>query len=92
MTPAEKLSKSLNAPRDVRPARARRGPVACTMTERRQALGLSLRDVSGAVKMSVSSLHRLECGEASPRLTTALALGKFFGCEILELWPQRRAK
>lgn len=91
MTPAEKLSKAKPWRRDPRnkgSGAPRKVFWVCRIRDRREALRLSLRDVAGAVRLSVTALHQIEHG-TDPQLTTARRLAEFFGCGVEELWPKR---
>ncbi len=84
MTPAEKLAKlKQRSPREA----FRELPKAfdCNLKERREALGLSQRDVCRATMINVSTLCRVEQG-IDLTLSRALKLAEFFGCPIHEIW------
>lgn len=63
----------------------------CRLTEIRESLRLSLRDVASAVGLSVTALWQVEKG-TDPMLTTAVKLAEFFGKAVEELWPARSKK
>ena len=89
MTPAERLAKSKPWRRPPRNKAEPRTPAwVCRVRERREALRLSLRDVAGAVRLSVTALHQIEHG-GDPQLTTARRLADFFGATVEDLWPRR---
>lgn len=64
-------------------------PSRACVREWRESLNLSLRDVAGAVGISVTALHQIEHG-TDPQLTTARKLSEFFQVPTEKLWPCRK--
>lgn len=92
MTPAEQLAKAKTRKRPPRRAAPTRKPVwTCRVRERRESLGLSLRDVAKGAGLSITALWQLEAGHDT-MLTTATRLAHFFGCRVDELWPENAKK
>jgi DNA-binding XRE family transcriptional regulator len=87
-TPAEALSAAKRLKRPPRkPGTRTYGPwVGNSIRERRDALGLSLRDVADAIGISNPGLFAVEKG-GDPQLTTAYKLAAFFGCSVEAIWP-----
>lgn len=85
MSPAEKLAK--RKPK----SDWKRGAQVwwCGLREIRERLGLSLREVSKATGVNLSTLSRVEHGEELT-LNNAVALSKFFGVGIEALWRPRQ--
>jgi len=89
MTPAEKVaSKKPLRKRKLTGNASRPRKWVCKLREKREALGLSMRDVSENTSYTVSTLFEIENG-TDPQLTTAMKLAEFFGCTVNELWPSR---
>ena len=63
----------------------------CTVRKEREHLGLTLRDVSRNVGLSIMGLCYIENG-CNTQLTTALRIAEFFGKTVEELWPTRKSK
>lgn len=93
-TPAERLAANKQRERPKRNYPAKSEVVLWTtrLSEHREKLNLSQRDVAKAVGLSVSAYFRIENGHADVRLSNALSLGQFFGVSVYELWPQWRGK
>ena len=93
-SPAEQLArvkyeKATRKPRHRRTGKPVRKRVwVCAIREIRESLGLSLRDVAAATGYTVSGLWEIEHG-TDPKLTTAMRLAEFYGCDVAELWPER---
>lgn len=87
MTPAEELSKKLASSK----ATHRKRTWRTTLLSRRIALGLSQRDVAKAIGVSDASICLAEKG-IDLRLGSAMALAKFFGCTVEQLWTERLPK
>lgn len=94
MTPAERLAKQKRRQRPKRNGPPAPQPVAwaTTLRDRREALGLSMRDVAAACGLGVPSYFRVEHGYADPCLSTALRISRFFGCGVWELWTKYESK
>lgn len=84
MTPAEKLAKSKGAQQQTA---FRELPIVfeCRLKAKREALGLSQRDVCRATRLNVSTVCRVEQG-VDLTLSRALRLATFFGCPIEQIW------
>lgn len=88
MTPAEELAKRKRRQRPPRNKSNQTTRVVswdCRLPAMRDELNLSLRDVAGAVGMSVAALHQIEHG-TDPMLTTARKLAEFFGATVEQIW------
>ncbi len=84
MTPAEELAKlKQRSPREA--FRELPKVFDCDLKERREALGLSQRDVCRATRINVSTVCRVEQG-IDLTLSRALNLAAFFGCSVHEIW------
>lgn len=87
MSPAEALA----ARKHPRPRPARACPtdaIVNTLRPRREALGLTLREVArGAGGFTHSVLAFWERGIHHPNVDSAVRLARFFGCSIEDLWP-----
>ena len=60
----------------------------CQLRKKREGLRLSMRDVAGALGLSVTGYWQIEHG-GDPMLSTALKIADFFGCSVPDLWPTR---
>lgn len=88
MTPAEKLSKVKPWRKPSAKGAKPPAPVwSCRIREHREKLRLSLRDVANGVGLSQTAVHQVEHG-SDPMLTSAVALGKFFGVPVETLWTK----
>lgn len=86
MTPAEKLAKEKGKQQQTA---FQELPIvfACQLKAKREALGLSQRDVCRATHLNVSTVCRVEQG-VDLTLSRALKLAKFFGCPVEQLWKE----
>lgn len=90
MTPAEKLASRRPARKRGQRARPRnRTWPGCRLRELRESLGLSYREVSGAVGLSIAGLYEVEMG-ADTLLSTARRLAAFYGESVEELWGEAK--
>lgn len=84
MSAAERLAKKKAVRRS-----AGEPVIVCRLRERREALGLSLREVAEAMgDITHAALGMWEVGECRPALTNAYRIARFFGCTVYELWPE----
>lgn len=87
MTPAEKIAKLKSEyqslPKEDRPPRPK---LRCLVGERRAALGLTLSDVGNAVGLSKQAVMFIERGD-SVGVRSMIAIAKFFGVAVVDLWP-----
>lgn len=89
MTPAEKVASKKKPRRKSLSGNTQRPRKwVCKLREKREALGLSMRDVAEHTGYTVSTLFEIENG-TDPQLTTAMKLAEFFGCMVNDLWPSR---
>ncbi len=91
-SPAERLAlvKQRQRPRRNTGREPAAPPFWCGVRGRREGLNLSLRDVAGAVGLSVSSLHKIEYG-GDLTLSHAFGLAAFFGVPVETLFTPRES-
>lgn len=61
--------------------------VGAIVTERREALGLSVRQVAAVIDVPVQTLYRVEKGELIPRDYLRLAIAHVLAVEVVDLFP-----
>lgn len=61
--------------------------VGTTIKERREALGLSVRDVAARARCSGETVRILENGSHWPTLALARRIAMVLGSTVDELWP-----
>jgi DNA-binding XRE family transcriptional regulator len=93
-SPAQRLAKSKQLQRLKRNDASKSETIlwTCKITEERELLNLSMRDVADAVGLSVSAFFRIEKGYADVSLSNAMSIAQFFGKTVYQLWPQWRGK
>ena len=64
-----------------------------SIKSRREALGVSQRDIAKSIGVDVSTVTKWEAGAAAPRTALLPALADLLGCTIDELFrePQKEA-
>lgn len=88
LTPAQRLARAKPVQRFVlKPSSSNRyrAVLECRLFALRRGLGLTLDDVSKAVRISKAHLHQVEHG-AEIGLTLAFRLASFYGKRIETLW------
>lgn len=83
-SPAEILAKRKAAKPP--PKQYRKVIWRCRLNEMRNKLGLSMREVEAATKITTATITQVERG-MDLNLTTARALAAFFGVAVEEMWP-----
>jgi DNA-binding XRE family transcriptional regulator len=90
LSPAERLAEQLDAvPKPATPPQS--GPVICAMRAVRNAIGLTMDQVSATVKISKATLSEIENG-GNPTILNVLRLAQFYGRAVEELWTINEGK
>ncbi len=55
------------------------------LKQQREKAGITLRQLSTATKISISTLSAIERQTSDPRISTIVELAKFFGCNLSDI-------
>jgi len=84
-----KPTKKKSGPKSLRLSRSQNIRLLVNLRAIRDKFGLSLRDVTKATGLSISTLNRTERG-AEPSLEIALRIAQVYECPIEQIWSLRR--